>query len=83
MLEDENQIKRYRDTGREGREEGFLHQPPGVGSALRRRGTTVPEAKERIGRMLLGWGCVSWDNQGPIVICDNERDLVGAKLAVG
>jgi hypothetical protein len=48
-----------------------------------RRGITVPEAEERIGRMLLGWGCVSWDNQGPIVICNDKNDLFGAKLAVG
>ena len=40
-----------------------------------RNGVTIPEADERIDRMLLGWGCVSYDNQGPIVICDDEKDL--------
>jgi hypothetical protein len=48
-----------------------------------RDGITPAEADERIDRMLLGWGCVSCDDQGPIVICADEDDLFGAKLAVG
>jgi hypothetical protein len=48
-----------------------------------RNGITIPEADEGIDRMLLGWGCVSYDDQGPIVICADEDDLFGAKMAVG
>jgi hypothetical protein len=48
-----------------------------------RNGITIAEADERIDRMLLGWGCVSHDNQGPIVVCEDEKDLFGAKMAVG
>jgi hypothetical protein len=48
-----------------------------------RNGITPAEADERIDRMLLGWGCVSYDDQGRIVICAQEDDLFGAKMAVG
>ena len=48
-----------------------------------REGITIEEADERVDTMLLHWGCVSWDDKGPILICANENDLFGAKLAVG
>ncbi len=51
---------------------------------VRIRGRIIsPDVHERIERMLLGWGCVSYDDQGPIVICAEEDDLFGAKMAVG
>ncbi|HEV2603343.1 MAG TPA: hypothetical protein VGU24_06755 [Microvirga sp.] len=48
-----------------------------------REGISIEEAEERVDTMLLDWGCVSWDEKGPILICANENDLFGAMLAVG